>query len=149
MNTYWPVRPRNTSRSCATSSAVKATKLTTASNSSPCTAARTDSGSRALPWRACTPSSSGRAVLRPRFSTQTSNPFARARSTHDQLRRPVPPMKRILRAVISLAARQDRCIAVERLVGRHVAVEVLADEVDDRTHLVRRDDERRVAHDVG
>src|SRR5712691_9873794 len=62
MNTYWPVRPRNSSMSVRTCSGVKATQSATESNSRSLISSRTDSGSRISARSMVTPGGSGRAA---------------------------------------------------------------------------------------
>ena len=95
--------------SVRTCSGVKATQSTTASNSWSLISARTVFGSRMSARSMFTPGGSGRAVLRPRFSTNRSMPLSTATREHAELMTPLPPMNSTLRFVIPLTLNRDQC----------------------------------------
>src|SRR5438552_14183756 len=80
----------------------KATQATTASNSTSLTTSPTDPGSRMSACSTFTAAGSGRAVFRPRFSTNSSLPLSTATREHAELMTPLPPMNSTLSLVIPL-----------------------------------------------
>ena len=79
---------------------VKATQSTTASKSRPEISSRTVWCSRTSARSMVTPGGSGRTVLRPRFSTNSSTPLSTASREHAELMTPLPPMNSTLSFVI-------------------------------------------------
>ena len=94
--------------SVRTCSGVKATQSTTASNSRSLITSRTDFGSRISARSMLTPGGSGRTVLRPRFSTNSSMPLSTATREHAELMTPLPPMNSTLSFVIPLTLDRDQ-----------------------------------------
>src|ERR1700760_837009 len=140
MNTYCPVRPRNSSMSDRTSSGVKATQSTTASNSRSPRAARTAAGSWTSACSTVASGGSGRSRLVPRFSRKRSMPGSVASWEQAELMMPLPPMNRILRLVTQCLREQVDLVRLGRTGNEDQFVAAgLLEGGRGRAHLVRAD----------
>src|SRR6201994_2991867 len=162
MNTYCPVRPRNSSMSDRTCSGVKATQSTTASNSRSPRAARTAAGSRTSARSTVASGGSGRSWLVPRFSTYRSMPRATASRDDAELMTPLPPMNRTFGSAmqhlgqqpdlvgVARAGHEDQLVAAGLLEGGRVPARLVrADRGPGRDLVGHRAHEGVVALEVG